>query len=312
MAEGLDSTSDSRQPETEPFNPDQHEAICGEPVLAKGVGNLGVSAALWQADIFAGCDHARAACPHIHTIAAFLHGEAEASTFIDGRLRSHRKVFPGDVSLVRVGESPRSVCHTAHGQYAVFYVPDALLQQSATDEFKQSNPLELLPHYYRRDPIIAQMGRLVASEIQAPSRGSQLMLDSVSLALVVRLLRSWSCPSERTDLLTAGLASWQQRRAIELLQSRYSENLSIAELAAEARLSPFHFIRSFKRSVGMPPHQYLTQIRLEHARVLLETTSLPVSDIASQIGYESPSYFAQLFRRNYGMTPKDYRRERNM
>jgi len=303
------STGELHERESEPFNPDQHELICGEQVVAKGLGNLGVSAAVWQAEVFAGCDHARAACPYIHTITTYLRGEAETSIFTDGRHRAHRKVIPGDASLIRAGESPRSVCHTAHGQYAVFYVPDALLQQSVTDEFKQSNRLELLPHYYRHDPIIAQMGQLVAQEINAPVGGSQMMLDSVSLALVVRLLRSWSSLSARAELHRSGLAPWQEKRAIEQLQSRYHENLSIADLAAEARLSPFHFIRSFKRSVGIPPHQYLTKIRLERACALLETTDLSITEVAFETGYQSPGYFASFFRRNYGLTPTAYRRK---
>ena len=302
-------TSELHERESDPFNPDQHELICGEQVVAKGVGNLGVWAAVWQADVFAGCDHARAACPYVHTITTYLRGEAETSLFTDGRHRVHRKVVSGDASLIRAGESPRSVCHTAHGQYAVFYVPDTLLQQSATDEFEQNDPVELLPHYYRHDPMIAQMGRLVAQEIDAPSGGSLMMLDSVSLALVVRMLRSWSSLSERAELHRSGLAPWQQKRAIEQIQSRYHENLSIADLAAEARLSPFHFIRSFKHSVGIPPHQYLTRIRLERACVLLNTTNLAITDVAFETGYQSPAHFARLFRRHYGMTPTAFRCE---
>lgn len=310
MARQRRSTGELHERESDPFNPDQHELLCGERVVAKGGGNLGMSAALWQTDIFAGCEHGRLACPHIHTITTCLHGGADISQFIDGRQRYHGRSRPSFTALVKAGEAPRSICYSGRGQYLVFYLPDTLLQRSAADEFKQNVPFELLPHYYRHDPMIAQMGRLVAQEIDAPSSGSQMMLDSVSLALIVRMLRSWSNLSDRTDLHKAGLAAWQQKRAIEQLQSRYHDNLSIADLAAELRLSPFHFIRSFKRSVGVPPHQYLTQVRLERGRVLLETSLLSITEVAFQIGYESPAHFARLFRRHYGMTPTAYRRER--
>jgi AraC family transcriptional regulator len=123
------------------------------------------------------------------------------------------------------------------------------------------------------------------------------------------MLRTWSRLTECSDLLTSGLAPWQQKRTIEVLQSRYADDLSIADLAAEARLSPFHFIRSFKRSVGVPPHQYLTKIRLERACVLLETTNLAITDVAFETGYQSPAHFARLFRRHYGLTPTAYRRK---
>lgn len=191
------------------------------------------------------------------------------------------------------------------------YLPDTLLQQSAVGEFKQNNRIELLPTAHRNDPTITRMAGLLAREIRAPCAGSRMMLDSVALALVVHLVRTWSSLPQRTNLHRSGLAPWQQKRAIELLQSRYAESLSITELAAEARLSPFHFIRSFKNSVGVPPHQYLTKIRLERACVLLETTNLSITDVALEIGYDAPGHFASLFRRHYGLTPTAYRREQN-
>ncbi|MBA3836171.1 MAG: hypothetical protein C0499_00710 [Zymomonas sp.] len=268
-----------------------------------------MSAALWQSDVFANSEASRPACPHTHMIETCLFGGGESSLFIDGRHVFHRRIAPGSTALVRAGEAPRSVTYSACGQCMHLYLPDKLLQQSATEEFNCPGSVELQQRGLQDDPMIARMGRLVAQEIQAPSGGSQMMLDSVSLALTVRMLRTWSRLTECSDLLTSGLAPWQQKRTIEVLQSRYADDLSIADLAAEARLSPFHFIRSFKRSVGVPPHQYLTKIRLERACVLLETTNLAITDVAFETGYQSPAHFARLFRRHYGLTPTAYRRK---
>ena len=311
MATEFGPTSTLPGTEAGPLSPDRLEDIYAKQAIAKGLGTLGVSAALWQTEIFTGCDQNIPACPHTHAILTCLEGGGESSVFIDGRFRYRRHSVPGSTDILRAGDTPRAVTHSGAGHCLQLYLPDSLLQQSAADDFGLNAQVELLPSDLRLDPAITQLGKLAAQEIRIPSGGSRMMLDSVSLALVVRVLRSWSSLSAPTEMHRSGLAPWQQQRAIEQLQSRYHENLSIADLAVEARLSPFHFIRSFKRSVGIPPHQYLTKIRMERACVLLETTDMAITEVAFETGYQAPAHFARLFRRHYGMTPTAYRRERN-
>lgn len=105
-----------------------------------------------------------------------------------------------------------------------------------------------------------------------------------------------------------GLAPWAERRSLELLRDRLSEDICLDELAAEARLSPFHFARMFKQSVGVPPRVYLTRLRVEKACELLEKTDLPVTEIAFEVGYSSNQVLARVFAKHRKMSPTDYRR----
>ena len=105
-----------------------------------------------------------------------------------------------------------------------------------------------------------------------------------------------------------GLAPWAERRSLELMRARLSEDISLDELAAEARLPPFHFARMFKQSVGVPPRVYLTRLRMERACELLERTDLPVTEIALEVGYSSNQVLARIFTKHQRMTPTDYRR----
>ena len=105
-----------------------------------------------------------------------------------------------------------------------------------------------------------------------------------------------------------GLAPWAERRCLELLRARLSEDVSLEELAAEARLSPFHFARMFKQSVGVPPRVYLTRLRLERACELLEQTDLTITEIALELGYSSNQVFARVFLKHRRTSPSDYRR----
>ncbi|SFH54985.1 transcriptional regulator, AraC family [Palleronia marisminoris] len=105
-----------------------------------------------------------------------------------------------------------------------------------------------------------------------------------------------------------GLSSWAKRRCIELMHARLSEDISMEELADEAQLSPFHFARMFKQSLGVPPRVYLTQLRMEKACELLEHTDIPITEIAFEVGYSSNQVLARVFNKNRHMSPTEYRR----
>ncbi|EAQ25573.1 AraC family transcriptional regulator [Roseovarius sp. 217] len=105
-----------------------------------------------------------------------------------------------------------------------------------------------------------------------------------------------------------GLAPWAKRRCIELMHMRLSEDISLDELAAEVHLSPFHFARMFKQSLGVPPRVYLTQLRMEKTCELLEQTDLSVTEIALEVGYSSNQVLARVFLKKRHMSPSEYRR----
>jgi transcriptional regulator GlxA family with amidase domain len=96
-------------------------------------------------------------------------------------------------------------------------------------------------------------------------------------------------------------------RAKDLADARYSEPLSVADLAAAAGLSPAHFSRSFKQTFGESPHQYLLTRRLERAAALLRTTDWTVAAICFAVGAQSVGSFTTSFRRLFGRTPVAYR-----
>lgn len=96
-------------------------------------------------------------------------------------------------------------------------------------------------------------------------------------------------------------------RARDLADRRYAEPLSVADLAAEAGLSPAYFSREFRRMFGEAPHQYLLTRRMERAAALLRNTDRSVTDICHDVGLESLGSFTTSFRRVHGMAPTRYR-----
>ena len=92
-----------------------------------------------------------------------------------------------------------------------------------------------------------------------------------------------------------------------LIEARYNQNLSLEEICLEIAISKNYFCYLFKRETGMSIWNYLTVIRLQHAKKLLEKTELKSYEIAFQVGYDNPSYFSKLFKKYELMTPNEYR-----
>jgi AraC family transcriptional regulator len=105
-----------------------------------------------------------------------------------------------------------------------------------------------------------------------------------------------------------GLATWQLRRIQALVESRLETRVDVAQLAAAVRLSPSHFTRAFKRSVGSSPHAYILERRVARAKELMVTTSDPLSDIALASGMADQAHFCRVFRRFVGESPSVWRR----
>jgi len=96
-------------------------------------------------------------------------------------------------------------------------------------------------------------------------------------------------------------------RAKDLADARYTEPLTVQDLARAARLSPAHFSREFRRAFGEAPHQYLLTRRLERAATMLRTTDWSVTRICYSVGLQSVGSFTTSFGRMFGVTPTAYR-----
>jgi AraC family transcriptional regulator len=153
------------------------------------------------------------------------------------------------------------------------------------------------------DPLLVQMALNIHELGGATDDSQNIYRDSMATAFAAHLVRQFSGHVKvATPVIDRRIS-----RAVDFMEEHHAEHLMLETIAGVAAMSPFHFARSFKQAVGLPPHKYLASLRMEKAKRLLRDTSLPVPEVAFQVGYSNISHFIQGFRRHVGTTPGCYR-----
>jgi AraC family transcriptional regulator len=105
-----------------------------------------------------------------------------------------------------------------------------------------------------------------------------------------------------------GLTSWQIAMVERYVEQNLHSAIPISAFAAVCRLSASYFAVAFKRSMGEPPHAYLTRKRVARAQELMLATNRPLAHIAQDCGFCDQAHFSRIFRQSTGLTPKTWRR----
>ena len=122
-------------------------------------------------------------------------------------------------------------------------------------------------------------------------------------ANIITMIQRYAEAHGRTD----GTEARTLEPVLRYMTESLSQNLTTEELAGRAFMQPTYFIRKFKQAFGMPPQHYFRQLKLYQAMHLLVSTDLSIEVIALQVGMEDASYFARFFKKESGVTPREYR-----
>ena len=148
-----------------------------------------------------------------------------------------------------------------------------------------------------------------ASRADDAGHGADVDLDEVA-CLVAEAIATHAASAAPRDDACGRRERSRAREAMARIEAAWHEPLALDDLAREAGLSPFHFLRVFRRVTGTTPHQYLIGARVRAAVRMLLDTDLPVTRIAYDSGFRDLSNFNHTFRRAIGCTPRAYRRGR--
>lgn len=163
-----------------------------------------------------------------------------------------------------------------------------------------------LQHRGTRNILIAQLLRRLWAAGTENGANGRLFADSLWVTLAAEI---WREAGQTVTPARGGLSPLQLKRAQEFVEAALDREFSLADLAATAGLSAFHFSRSFKHATGLSPFQYLAKRRIARGQALLATTVQPLVEISLQCGFADQSSFITAFKRDTGFTPARWRRE---
>ena len=158
------------------------------------------------------------------------------------------------------------------------------------------------------DLVVAQITKSILPFLGRSDSLSVLALDQFSLVLGAHLVQHYGVLRKAGGHSKGGLAPWQKRRAVELLHENMHGRIRLSEIARECGFSVSHFARSFKITFGTSAHKWLIQHRIDHAKQLMNETSMALIDIAIHSGFNDQAAFTRTFHQLVGVSPGRWRR----
>jgi AraC family transcriptional regulator len=225
---------------------------------------------------------------------------------IDGRLY-HRRVDSGEILIVPAGVSNTTVW-TGDAEFLRLTISPKFLREVAHESIDPDR-VELIPRFAAFDLLIHQIGLSLKADLEAGCPTGKIFGESAATMLAARLLQQHSVRKPKLASDENGLSSYTLRQVLDYIRSHLSQDLSIIDLAQVAGMSPYYFMRMFKKSMHITPRQYIIQIRIDRAKELLRSRELSIADIALQCGFTNQSHFTNIFRQLTETTPKAYRRD---
>lgn len=208
-------------------------------------------------------------------------------------------VNPAHMPFTNIVEDP--------SEFVLLTVEPERLTQAVFDS-KLARPQAFRREFETEDTLLRALILGFLAEAENGGASGRVLVESLTTAFAVHYIQRYGQGVQDESGPQRGLDARRLKRARDLLDSRYAEDLSLEDIARDAAMSKFHFIRQFKLSTGLSPYQYLLKRRLERARSLLLDGDLPIARIALAVGFSDQSQFNRHFKREFGATPASLRR----
>lgn len=188
-------------------------------------------------------------------------------------------------------------------------LPPALISHSALADYDiDPAKVELAFAGGFVDPAISLFARTFFRLLSDPPKPTdRLLADGLTAALAAHLIADYTIDRWKRPARLPDLDARRLQKVCDYIDDHYAEAITLDQLAAEAGLSPFHFLRLFREATGLTPHRYVTDRRIQAARKALERQSSSLQEIALASGFGSQDSFTRVFRKSTGFTPGRYR-----
>lgn len=239
-----------------------------------------------------------------HEVNVALNGTLVTEKLSSGGSRIVNRGGSGNVCITPAGQPISARWDKPLENMGFSLEPQFVARTAAENHFSPN--FEFIEARRDHDALVQHIGLTLLEESGSDSPGGRLFTDSLIQTLTLHLLANYSTArSGRTA--NGGLPGYKLRHVKEFIDANLEDDLSLADIAAEADLSQYHFSRAFRRSMGLTPQQYVMQQRIERAKLLLADRQLPIVEVSLRTGFKNQSHFTTLFRKFTKLTPKSWR-----
>ncbi len=185
--------------------------------------------------------------------------------------------------------------------------PDAVARFAQSELGMLLDPQQVkdLPQFH--DPDLCSAGRMLVDALERDDIASGVMFEAMSRVFLVKLLQRYAQRRQEEVALSAKFTSAHYHRVLSLIRARLDRTISVDEMAREAGMSPAHFSRVFKETLGATPMQYVLAYRIEQAMKMMADPGRPLGDIALACGFADQAHFSRSFKQVTGQTPRAFR-----
>ena len=226
----------------------------------------------------------------------------------DGKRWREGALNPGEFHLLTHGQLNTPRWRQTFDEITL--VLDPRFVAGLVEDGLRADRIEFATQRSTRDAVVARYAEGFRSELAADLPNGSLYADTLTIGFALHLLSRYAVAKPKIPSPRGKLSSLRLRAVVDFVQSHLDEDLSLIALAEQAHVSPFHFSRQFRATVGVSPHQFVLRQRVQKSLSLIKAGRLPLAQIAVEAGFHDQPHLTRAFRRVLGATPARYSAQR--
>ncbi len=257
----------------------------------------GLKLALWENRQ----DHVIYNTGEVHTLSLYLVGGYGCQRLDAGNARG----APGTLCLIPCGEQSEWLIRDEFRFMHLYFTDERIKRFAARVLDKEPQCVTVPDLTFHSDQKLATLVGGLHGAMLYDDPLSTLEAQELANDVFFYLLNHGEYCLDRGVQLRGGLSPQNTRRVLEYIHNHYADNPTLSELADLVNLSEYHFQRMFRRSHGVSPHNYLTEVRLNYAQQMIRSGK-SLAKVAIDCGFSHQSHLNRIFRKSIGLTPGQY------
>jgi AraC-like DNA-binding protein len=200
---------------------------------------------------------------------------------------------------IRVGEDIEISC-------VIDDLTVTLSVEAAYLNYLHDSPYFRCPQAAPRDPFITDIMRQLCEEVETSFCGEKMYMEGLIVSFLLHLGATYGHQHKKVFAPKGKLSAGQLKNVATFTRNAIRTNINLSMLASAANLSPFHFSRVFRNTMGRSPYQYVLQRKIEYAQKMMHQKEKSLSDIAFSLNFTDQAHFSNTFKRITGVCPKEF------